>query len=496
MDKSTSHTSQTLISLFKYQVEKYPDKIALVSDSEEISYHELYIRSRELSFELNAFSNGDSSLVAIRGQRSPEFIVAILGILMTGAAYVPIDPLYPLKTQEYILEDALPDILIDIKANKKSSWKISKLISKNNTEKSLSSTPHNLAYVLYTSGLTGNPKGIMIEQKSICSRINALQHIYAITENDIVLHNSPYGFDGSVEEIFLTLISGCKLIIAPPGNTYDILNQSMEYIDRYKVTTLYLMPTLWGHFSNIIQATAQKNTCRSLKRLIGGGEVLRPHILQKLQKLLDIDYYYIYGPTENTVNSSIWKCNGKINPYIVPVGIPLPQTKINLLDHTLTPVKLGDIGEIYISGVGLAQGYVNKKELTKKRFIRFKDKERLYNTRDLGRLNSAGLLEYVGRKECDKLSYEDYYNIAQAQSFLCSQDIVEEAMLEVENDGKIEAYISLHRKETANLSHKKLEQIFRTQLENYEVSINQFIFVPHFKYTPAGKIDINAMKKI
>lgn len=491
---------QTLRAMFQAQVKRTPSNIALRTDSKIFTYYELLKHAQHLSEQIKPHIQTPETLIAIRGQRSAEFIIAILGVVLAGGAYVPLDLLYDPQLHHRILEDAQPDLIIDVNDQETSPFPYNIILnlSKETHDQGSDShsgevLPHHLAYVIYTSGVTGDPKGVMIENRSICSRIEVLSILYDIKENDIFFHNSPYGFDGSVEEIFLPLLTGAQLVIAPPGKPQDMLEDLSKHIEHHKITTLYLMPSLWGKFADILQSPSERASCHSLKRLIGGGDTLFPHILKELQSLLNIGFYYIYGPTENTINTTLWACHWSKNMDIMPVGYPLPHTNIHILDHDFRPLPHGEIGDIYLSGIGLARGYINKKELTDARFNTFGHSFRLYKSRDIGRILPSGLLEYIGRRECDLKTIDDYCIIGKIESFLASREEIKEVIMDIEKDGEIIAFLSLRNKEFPFKHQQDLEKALHQQIKKFGVPINKFIFVPAFPYSPPGKVDLRVL---
>ena len=491
---------QTLQTIFKAQVEKTPNNIAMRDVSKIYTYQELYQHAHNLSSLLKTYIHSPETLVAIRGQRSTEFIIAILGVLLAGGTYLPLDLLYDPVALEKILKDAQPKLIIDICDQEHSiPYEITVNSLKNDEKKesnndSINILPSHLAYILYTSGVTGDPKGVMIEHRSVCSRMEALQGLYSITENDVFFHNSPYGFDGSIEEIFLPLLSGSQLVIAPPGKPQDMLESLLEYIERYKVTTLNLMPSLWAKFADVIRSQRGRSACHSLKRLIGGGDTLFPHVLQEIQSILNIDFYYIYGPTENTINTTLWSCRWSKNMSIVPVGYALPQTSIHILDHNYNPLSQGEIGTIYLSGIGLARGYINKHQLTNLRFNSFGHNFRLYNTRDIGRILPGGLLEYIGRKESEFTTVYDYYNVAKAESFLATHADVNKVIFDVEQNGRLTSYVSLNKGTLSPEEEQCQEELLRKYLIPFQIHVDEFVFVPSFPYSVPGKIDLRTLQ--
>ena len=383
--------------IFEEQVKKTPDNIAIVFGSNELTYRQLNEKSNQLAHYLQEKGVKPESLVGICMERSIEMIVGLLGILKAGGAYVPIDPIYPEERIFFILEDAdcgivitqegldLPItnseiIYIDRDWNKieNKSTKNAKSIVKSN----------NLAYVIYTSGSTGKPKGVMLEHSGISNLQQEQGRIFGVVETDIILQFASLSFDASVWEIFMALSKSAKLVICKSEKLVDP-KELAKIIDDYEISIVTLPPTIL----NLLDSNLP-----SLKKVISAGDECTTKLVKKWAK--NCAFYNAYGPTENTVCTSIYKCNlNAINS--LSIGKAVGNNKLYILDKNLILTPIGVAGELCVSGESLARGYLRRPELTAEKFIKnpYNDdpNSRLYKTGDLAKYLPNGDIEFLGR---------------------------------------------------------------------------------------------------
>src|SRR5581483_6249749 len=336
-----------------------------------------------------------------------------LGILKAGGAYVPLDPSYPSKRLEHMLVDAEPTIVLTQKhltgmlpeatgvvIALDESWdEIAEQLPDNLDAKSIGLTSRNLAYVIYTSGSTGEPKGAMNEHRGVANRLLWMQDRYDLGEGDGVLQKTPFSFDVSVWEFFWTLMSGARLILARPGGHKDPF-YLRDLIEQEAVTTLHFVPSMLQTFI----AEYKPGECKSLRHVVCSGEELSSTLQRRcLDCLPHVNLSNLYGPTEAAVDVTAWECvPGDASPR-VPIGRPISNIRMYVLDRDRRPVPPGVVGEIYIGGVGVGRGYLNKPQLSEERFLKdpFSDDPtaRLYKSGDLGRWRPDGAIEYLGRND-------------------------------------------------------------------------------------------------
>uniref|UniRef100_UPI0030EDBFDA amino acid adenylation domain-containing protein n=1 Tax=uncultured Maribacter sp. TaxID=431308 RepID=UPI0030EDBFDA len=396
--------------LFEEQVKKTPDNVAVVFEEEELTYRELNEKSNQLAHYLQKKGVKQESLVGICLERSLEMIVGLLGILKAGGAYVPIDPAYPEERISYMLEDSDCFVLLTKKSVKEKVPKskdteiiildeksVLKELEKGSRKNLLVSVnPNNLAYIIYTSGSTGNPKGVMNQHDGVVNRLYWAQETYNLHKSDIVLQKTTYGFDVSVWELFWPVIVGSKFVFAKPDGHKDA-QYLIKLIKKENITTIHFVPSML----QVMVDTPGFNECKSLRNILCSGEALPLELVKKFHQKLDLPLHNLYGPTEAAIDVSSFVCEKAANLKAVPIGKPVANTQLYILDKYLKPVPVGIPGELHIGGIQLARGYYNKNELTNKKFIpnpiNKTEYQRLYKTGDLVKWLPDGNIEFIGR---------------------------------------------------------------------------------------------------
>ncbi|WP_324294352.1 amino acid adenylation domain-containing protein [Burkholderia pseudomallei] len=408
---------QCIHQLFEAQVDRKPEAIALTFDGQRLSYAELNARANRLAHYLQARGVGPDRLVALCAERGIEMVVGLLAILKAGGAYVPLDPSHPPERLRRMLDDTNPVAVLvdDIGADALASFEshvaarsprvhLSRDIaqwracSPANPPTPRERAARRLAYVIYTSGSSGEPKGVMNDHRGVVNRLWWMQQTYALDERDAVLQKTPFSFDVSVWEFFWPLMSGARLVIAKPEGHKDPAYLS-ELIDRERVTTLHFVPSMLQAF---LEDEGAARGCGSVKRVMCSGEALPPSLVKRFYRCLpDARLHNLYGPTEAAVDVTAWACDAEEGGASVPIGRPIANTRIYVLDGYGQPVPRGVAGELYIGGVQVARGYLNRPELTRERFVDdpFVAGGRLYKTGDLARWRTDGSLEYLGRND-------------------------------------------------------------------------------------------------
>ncbi|MGH8603227.1 MAG: non-ribosomal peptide synthetase, partial [Gammaproteobacteria bacterium] len=398
---------QTLNEFFEAQVERSPDAIAVVFENERLTYRELNQRANQLAHHLQRLGVGPEVLVGVFMERSLEMVIGLYGILKAGGAYVPIDPDYPADRVGFMVEDSqVPVLLTQQRLVERlpehnaeivcldSEWPGIAAESGANLRSGVRA--ESLAYVIYTSGSTGRPKGAMNTHRGICNRLLWMQEAYCLTDSDVVLQKTPFSFDVSVWEFFCPLLAGARLVVARPEGHKDSA-YLVEMIAAQRITTLHFVPSMLQIF---LQAP-QLDACRSLKRVICSGEALSYDLQERFFDRLSAQLHNLYGPTEAAVEVTFWECQRQGPHRIVPIGRPVANTQLYILDAHLQPVPVGVAGELHIGGVQVGRGYLNRPELTAEKFIKDPFSEdpnaRLYKTGDLARYLPGGVIEYLGR---------------------------------------------------------------------------------------------------
>ena len=387
------------------QAARTPQAPALAFGEQVLSYAELEVRINRLAHRLRALGVNRGSLVGISLERSVELVVGLHAIVRAGGAYVPLDPEYPLERLAYLLEDSGVDLLLSHSALlerlplpaglKALSLDREDCSSESATPPAVTLRGNDLAYVIYTSGSTGKPKGAGNSHEALANRILWMQEAYPLGAEDVVLQKTPFSFDVSVWEFFWPLINGACLAVAAPGDQRDP-QKLVELIQRHRVTTLHFVPSMLQAF--LLHPEVEQ--CVSLARVICSGEALPAELqVRSFQRLPQAGLYNLYGPTEAAIDVSHWACVEE-GRHAVPIGRPIANLRLHILDTQLNPVPQGVPGELYIAGIGLARGYHRRPELTAERFLPDPFGAaggRMYRTGDLVRWRADGAIDYLGR---------------------------------------------------------------------------------------------------
>jgi amino acid adenylation domain-containing protein len=493
---------QCIHELFEAQVERTPDAVAVVFESEQLTYCELNTRANQLAHYLRSLGVKPEVLVGICVERSLLMVIGLLAILKAGGAYVPLDPSYPKQRLGYMLEDSQPSVLltqqhlIETLPTHKAQiiciddWE---QIGNQSTENPTSNiTVDNLAYVIYTSGSTGKPKGAMNTHKGICNRLLWMQDTYQLTSQDAVLQKTPFSFDVSVWEFFWTLMSGARLVIAQPEGHKDT-NYLVKLIAQQQVTTLHFVPSMLQVF---LEAESLEK-CQSLVRVIASGEALPAQLQQRFFARLNTQLHNLYGPTETAVDVTFWQCkkDDLSNQNTPPIGRPIANIQIYILDRYLNPVAVGVTGEVYIGGVGVGRGYLNRPDLTAEKFIPNPfDNSRLYKTGDLARYLADGNIEYLGRIDNQVKIRGLRIELGEIEAVISQHPAVRETVVLVRSDSvdykHLVAYVVPQTEQT--LAIAKLRNFLESKLPNYMIPA-AFVTLEALPLTPNGKVDRKAL---
>jgi amino acid adenylation domain-containing protein len=386
--------------------------VAVLYEQERLSYRELDARANQLAHYLRDRGVGPEEVVGLCMERSLEMVVGILGVLKAGGAYLPLDPEYPLQRLSYMRRDAGARVLltqsrhIALYEAQELAWGEVIVLDEHWPRIAgceadglpVETQRGQLAYVIYTSGSTGQPKGVMITHEALCNRLYWMQAQYALESGEAVLQKTPFSFDVSVWEFFWPLLQGGVLVMARPGGHTDP-QYLAETIERHAITTIHFVPSMLQAF---LEWPGVLPRSRGLRRVIVSGEVLPVTLARRFVRALPARLHNLYGPTEATVDVSSYAVPAEGELESVPIGRPIWNTELHVLDEQLQPVPVGVTGELYIGGMGLARGYLNRAALTAERFIANPfgpAGSRLYRTGDLARYRADGELEYLGRTD-------------------------------------------------------------------------------------------------
>ncbi|MEH2333119.1 amino acid adenylation domain-containing protein [Nostoc sp.] len=508
--KSEYPQEQCIHELFEAQVKETPNAIAVVFEDEQLTYSELNARANQLAHYLRTLGVKSEVLVGICIERSLLMVIGLLAILKAGGAYVPLDPSYPQERLAFMLQDSQPKVLLIQQQLVESlpthtakvvcldsNWEIISQHTQENPASNLSLD--NLAYVIYTSGSTGQPKGAMNSHRGICNRLLWMQSTYQLTASDRILQKTPFSFDVSVWEFFWPLITGARLVVAQPEGHRDT-NYLVNLILQEQITTLHFVPSMLQAF---LEAKGLEK-CHSLKRVMVSGEALPVQLQQHFFNQLDAQLHNLYGPTEAAVDVTFWQCkNSSTNQKTIPIGRPIANIHIYLLDKYLNPVSVGVTGELYIGGVGVARGYLNRPDLTAEKFIpnpfqrgregkedQSSNSERLYKTGDLARYLPNGEIEYIGRIDHQVKVRGFRIELLEIEAFISQYPAVRETVLTVQQDSvdsqRLVAYIVPHSEQT--LAINQLRGFLESKLPSYMIP-GTFVTLETLPLTPNGKVD-------
>ncbi|MGK4003929.1 amino acid adenylation domain-containing protein [Sorangium sp. So ce1036] len=445
--------------LFEAEAERAPDAVALVFGEQRLSYRELDARANQVAHALRRRGVGPDVLVAVAAERSVELVVGLLGVLKAGGAYVPIDPEYPADRIAFMLEDAAAPVLL-------SQWPVASRLPAHGAEVlcldadraeidreptgnlATPLSPDNLAYTIYTSGSTGRPKGAGNSHRGLLNRLQWMQERYGLTAGDRVLQKTPFSFDVSVWELFWPLMTGACLVVARPGDHRDG-ERLVELITRHGVTTLHFVPPMLQAFLE----TPGVASCASLRRVICSGEALPSELARRFfERLSGAELHNLYGPTEASIDVTSWVCRRGDTSASVPIGHPIANTQIYLLDRHGQPVPAGVAGELHIGGVGLARGYHRRPDLTAERFVPdpfgAAPGGRLYRTGDLARHRPDGAIEFLGRLDHQVKIRGLRVELGEIEARLLQHPEVQEAVVvardEAHGGKRLVAYVAGH----------------------------------------------------
>jgi amino acid adenylation domain-containing protein len=461
--------------LIDAQFRRAPDHIAVVCDGDQLSYSELNARAECVAAYLRDRGVASGDLVGVKIGRSIEMPAALIGVWKAGAAYIPLDPRFPEMRIDAILADANPRLVLttddlrqarEIKDTRRSA-----------------AVKSDLAYVIYTSGSTGIPKGVEISHTALANLLQSMRQTPGIDETDVLLAVTTFSFDIAGLELFLPLTAGARVVIATEKTTSDGGRLALEIRDR-RATIMQATPATWR-----LLLDAGWDGAHALKALCGGEAwppALASELLPRVQSL-----WNMYGPTETTIWSSVHQVTGQHEP--IPLGEPIANTSLWILDHALEPVAVGVAGELHIGGAGLARGYRNLRCLTSERFIKAPWGERLYKTGDQCRYGADGRIYFLGRLDEQIKLRGHRIEPGEIESALRAHPGVQQAAVIANSESgnqKLRAYIVSSAGES--LDSSSLRELLSFRLPHYMVPA-EFIYLDALPLTPSGKIDRHAL---
>lgn len=488
---------RTYVASFESHAAQHPDADCLVWDGGRMDYRTVNRRANQLAHRLVGLGAGRDRVVAVAMPRGPDLVLAMLAIAKAGAAYLPLDPDAPLARLAMVLQDSAAVALLVQQPDweRLASLHVHTVVS--SWQQSLSDLPPDdppatpahcdLAYVLFTSGSTGRPKGVMIDHAVLARRLQWLSRAYGVTARDRTGQATQATFDPSLIELCLPLVHGASIALAPPGR---LLPQSLaDFAVRHRVTIMAFVPSTLGGF---LDAAAGRDGL-VLRVACCGGEVLAPELARRYLSVTGARLFNVYGPTEACIFATAWACTPDDDAAVLPVGLPVDDTSIHVLDRQLRPVPDGVSGEVYIGGQGLARGYLNQPELSASSFVAdpFRPGERLYRTGDKGMLDHQGRLFFQGRLDRQVKLRGYRIELGEIEAALLAVEGVSQAAarkVDVDGHAAIHAWVAPARPD----DHERLQRALRVRLPDYMVP-SAICSLPVLPTTGSGKIDYAAL---
>lgn len=476
------YPAKTVVDLFEEQVAKTPNHIAVEYQNIKLTYNEFDKLTNQFGNYLlmNGVESGDK--IPILLERSEKMAIAIWGILKAGCSYVPISPDFPEERKNYIINQIESSIIVD---------QLFEGFSEGNQDP-IKTKPRldDLAYVIFTSGTTGNPKGVMIEHSGLINRVQWMNDYYPIDDNDKIYQKTNYVFDVSVWEQVWALLVGARIVFAMENGHKDSLYLSKE-IQKKQITVMHFVPSMLDVFLDTLETynedIPEQLDVTSLKYVFCSGEVLSIASVKRFNRLFPrTKLYNLYGPTEASIDVTAFDCNNRHLAKVL-IGKPVPNTNCYVLNHKNQLVPEGAIGELALGGIQLAKGYINQPDLTKERFIIHPEIGRIYKTGDLVRILPSKEIEYLGRNDFQVKIHGFRIELSEIEERILENRNIQQAIVLKIKD-QLVAYYTGKKK----LSTDKLKITLKEKLPDYMVP-TRYIYMKEFPLTINGKLDRRAL---
>lgn len=492
---------------FRQQAQRSPQNIAAVFEDQRLTYAQLDARANQLAHRLRELGVGPEVPVAICMERSLGMIIGLLGILKAGGAYVPLDPDYPLERIRYVLKDVQAPVMLTQKSLidrltglgvetvcVDSDWET---IAKYDAEApNIDLTSTGLAYVIYTSGSTGQPKGVMVEHRGLSNAVDWIVETLKLSSGDRCLLKTPITFDAAGRELFPILLAGGTLVIAEPGGHRDS-RYLAEIIRDQRISILHCVPSIL----RLLSDEPALEECAALRGVMCGGEALTPQIVTRFLGRSLARLYNVYGPTEAIIDSTYWRCENPAAHSTIPIGRPIQNVQVYILDDLQNLLPIGAAGDLYIGGSGLARGYVGRADLTAEKFVpdpfSHAPGGRIYKTGDRARYLSDGNIEYLGRIDGQVKLRGFRIELGEIETALRGHPAVRDAIVLVQEsdagEKRLVAYVAAA--ENARPSTTELRNFIKTDLPEHMIPA-VFVLLDALPLSANGKVDRRALPKL
>lgn len=491
-----------LHELFEEQAARTPDAVALTCEDQQLTYAELDARANQLAHHLRGMGVGADALVGMCLERSPEIVLGLLGILKAGGAYVSLDPDYPAARLSFMMKDAGISVLVtqqgllervpehdavvvclDADAEAISRCRVESIKG--------AVQPAHLAYAIYTSGSTGQPKGVLVEHRQLVSTLCASQAAFGFKETDVVLCMASFSFDISLFELLSPLLVGGRCVMV---NSRDVLDRKVAERVLREVTVIHAVPALMRYFIELYREQRTAEHPARINKVFVGGDAVAPDLLDQIQDAFpDADACVLYGPTEATIICAHYAVTRNLRLPHQMIGRPLSNVKLRLCDRQGNPVPVGVAGEIYIGGMSVARGYLNRAELTREKFV-FVDRERYYRSGDLGRYLPDGKIVFLGRIDGQVKIRGNRVEVGEIESALTAHAAISEAAVLVRADAPGEKHLVAYvvPQAGAHPTTSELSGYVGERLPDYMIPA-AFVRLEKMPLTVNGKIDRGAL---
>lgn len=491
--------------LFEGQAKKWPDKVAIICSDQQYTYGELNQKINALAAHLSECGARAGVIIGIVAERSIEMFVGIMGILRSGAAYMPIQPDTPRKRLRYMLTDSDALLLLiqdkflsDFQAENRTcvNLNVQTLSCQSSPSFFVQNKPDDLAYVIYTSGSTGNPKGVMIRHNSLMNRLEWMNRTYGMSEKDIVLQKTPFTFDVSVWELFLFIFSGACLCFLPPE--HEKFPQAIALaVKRFHITVLHFIPSMLHAFTLYVKEAGIAQDLKSLRWVFASGEALLPshvnNFNQVISSVTSTRLTNFYGPTEATIDVSFYDCPDNCEVTSVPIGKPIQNTRLYILvDGKLAPI--GQVGELCIAGDCLASGYLNNPSLTEKYFYTdiMNHGEKMYRSGDLAYLQEDGNIQYCGRCDNQVKIHGQRMELEEIESVMLRCPDITNCAVIAKTTEVFLPILAMFYESKSKIPVETLKSYLQDFLPQYMIP-NRYIHIHQLPKTTSGKVDRKAL---